>query len=290
MVTLRCIGAPVRRSLPQWLHSLGALLILIIGFGHAAGQERLSAEPVGVSSASHPIDPAIKMAAKSLEHIRANISDYTAILVKRNRVDGQLGEMTYAKVKIRNRRIDSSGASIPLSVYLDFLKPASAKGREVIWVEGRNDGKILAHESGLKNLITVKLDPTGYLAMRGQRYPIWEIGIENLTAKLLETANRDRQHGECEIKFFKNAKVGEELCDMLEVVHPVKRDHFDFYRARVYFSQKHGVPIRYASWSWPRQANGEPVLEEEYTYLNLQTNVGLTDKDFDTSNPDYRFW
>ena len=34
---------------------------------------------------------------------------------------------------------------------MKFLKPESAKGREAIWVEGRNNGKIAAHEAGLKN-------------------------------------------------------------------------------------------------------------------------------------------
>jgi hypothetical protein len=255
----------------------------------AFGQVGVVAEPVTHLSA-HPLDPAIEIASGSLQHMRENIRDYTAILVKRNRVNGKLGELTYAAVKIRNGRSDGGQSRIPLSVYLSFLKPESAKGREVIWVDGRNDGKLLAHEAGLKNLATVKLEPTGYLAMRGQRYPITEIGIENLTVKILQTASRDRQYAECQVQFYKNAKIGDDICDMFEVIHPVKRDHFDFYRARVYFSQKHQIPIRYASWSWPSEAGGEPVLEEEYTYLQFKPNVGLTDRDFDTDNPAYRFW
>ena len=49
------------------------------------------------------------------------------------------------------------------------------------------------------------------------------------------------------------------------------------------------MPIRYESWSWPTTADGPPVLEEEYTYLRVATNVGLTDIDFDISNPAYNF-
>jgi hypothetical protein len=272
--------------------SSGSLLGLFMSLSIALpvwGQAGIPADSVSHSKA-HPLDPAIDFTRSSLQHMRENIGDYTAILVKRNRVNDKLGDLTYAAVKIRNRRTEAPGNQIPLSVYLSFLKPESVKGREVIWVEGRNEGKLLAHEAGLKNLATVKLDPTGYLAMRGQRYPITEIGIENLTAKILETASRDRQHAECQVQFYKNAKIGDDMCDMFEVVHPVQREHFDFYRARVYFSQKHGVPIRYASWSWPTQPGGEPVLEEEYTYLQLKPNVGLTDRDFDTDNPAYRFW
>jgi hypothetical protein len=127
------------------------------------------------------------------------------------------------------------------------------------------------------------------MAMKGQRRPITDIGIENLVVKMIESAQSDRKHGECEVQFYNKAKVRDRLCTMVEVVHPVKRDHFDYYRARVYFDDELGVPIRYASWSWPLQPGGEPVLEEEYMYLNVQVNVGLTDKDFDIANTAYRF-
>ena len=30
-------------------------------------------------------------------------------------------------------------------------------------------------------------------------------------------------------------------------------------------------------------------LLEEYTYTNIKINVGLTDADFDTKNPNYKF-
>ena len=48
--------------------------------------------------------------------------------------------------------------------------------------------------------------------------------------------------------------------------------------------------IRYASWSWPTEPGGQPVLEEEYTYSDIKVNVGLTDLDFDPNNPDYSYW
>jgi hypothetical protein len=39
----------------------------------------------------------------------------------------------------------------------------------------------------------------------------------------------------------------------------------------------------------PKRSGGEPELHEEYTYLNVKTNVGLKDIDFDVSNPKYNF-
>lgn len=238
---------------------------------------------------AHPLEPALEMAHDSLGHIRANIQDYTAVLVKRLRIDGELNDHDFLFVKIRNRKTENGQVTTPTGVYLRFLKPDSVKGREVIWVEGKNEGKLIVHEAGLKNLLRVSLDPNGPLAMRRQRYPITEIGLERLVEKLIETGNRDRKHGECEVQIIDNAKVKDRVCTVVQVVHPVQRPHFDFCLARIFFDKDLKVPIRYTAWSWPVEKGGDPVLEEEYTYTNLKVNVGLTEGDFDPNSPEYNF-
>jgi len=238
---------------------------------------------------SHPLDPALKMARDSLWHIQAEINDYTAVLIKRLRIHGQLQDYEFAFLKIRNRKKTNGHPTVPMAVYLNFLKPNSVKGREVIWVEGKNAGKLVAHETGYKNLFRVKLEPSGYIAMRRQRYPITEIGMQRLVEKLIETGERDRKFGECEVQIFRNAKVGDKVCTAIQVVHPIERPHFDFYRARVFFDNEHNIPIRYAAWSWPTVKGGDPVLKEEYNYTNIKLNVGLTESDFDPDNSEYNF-
>jgi hypothetical protein len=271
-----------------------AVVLLGVGVAVASASGQLqTAKPRAAASRSnttHPLEPALRRARSSLNHIQSNVQDYTARFVKRHRVDGELTDPTWANLKIRHRRMKGDKISVPTSVYLGFLKPASVKGREVIWVEGRYDGKLIAHETGLKNLMNVKLDPKGTIAMHGERYPITEIGMENLAMKLVEAASRDKKYGECLVRVHRNAKIGDHACDMFEVTHPVQRAHFDFYRTRVFFSKTLNMPIRYVSWSWPAKPDGEPVLEEEYTYLNVKVNVGLTDLDFDPDNPHYQFW
>jgi hypothetical protein len=49
------------------------------------------------------------------------------------------------------------------------------------------------------------------------------------------------------------------------------------------------IPVRYAAYNWPEQEGGQGVLIEEYTFRNIQLNVGLTDADFDFHNPHYGF-
>ena len=53
---------------------------------------------------------------------------------------------------------------------------------------------------------TVSLRPDGSWPCAGQRYPITEIGIVNLTQRLIEVAEQDSKYGECEVKFFKGAR------------------------------------------------------------------------------------
>lgn len=237
----------------------------------------------------HPLDPAIEAAEEVLKHIRENVVDYTATMIKRERINDELQEHQFIFLKVRNHKEQNGEVTTPLSAYLKFLKPDWLKGREVIWVEGQNDGKLIAHETGFKNLFKLKLDPDGLIAMIGQRYPITNIGIEKLVEELIKRGERDRKHGKSIVNFYKDSKVDKRLCRMIEVIHPDPSEQFDFYRARICIDNELNVPIYYAAWSWPEERGGDPVLLEEYTYRDLKLNVGLTDADFDPDNPEYDY-
>ncbi|MCL4194107.1 MAG: DUF1571 domain-containing protein [Thermoguttaceae bacterium] len=286
---------PVLTGLRVLRWFIPAAAIMVAGLlGPASAQEAAPAAYLAPlpspSPQPHPLDPALAVANQSLQHIQANIRDYTAILSKRLRVDGALGENQDALVKIRNRRVENGRLAIPFSVYVKFLRPDAVKGREVIWVEGRNDGKMVAHEAGLKNLFRAYLDPNGSIAMRGQHYPITEIGLENLVKKVIEKGELDRQRGECQVLFYPQATVNRRPCRMFEIIHPVPRPYFEFHRVQVFFDDELNTIVRYASWTWPRVPGGEPILQEEYTYSDIKVNVGLTEKDFDPDNDEYNFW
>lgn len=238
----------------------------------------------------HSLDPAIQLAHQSLEVIGTSVHDYTAKLVKRERIGMELGEYEFMYLKIRNRKIKNGNPVVPFSVYLAFLKPATVKGREVIYVENQNQGRVIAHEGGMKRMLgTHALDPNGWMAMQGQRYPITDIGIENLVNKLIERGERDKRHGECGVRFMEGATVSERACTVIEVTHPEQVGPYDFHIAHIFLDNEYKMPVRYAAYSWPRAAGGEPELLEEYTYQDIKFNVGLTDSDFDPNNPQYGF-
>lgn len=280
---MKCFSKSVHATMPRcFVMGLSVACTLISSAWLCFAEDRPVAD-------KHPLDPAMQLAREKLEYLKANVQDYTCTIVKRERVKGELGEYQKMAAKIRHRRAANGKVESSFAVYLKFLSPPSTAGREVIWVEGENNGNLIVHEAGLLNIKRLSLDPKGALAMMGQRYPISEIGMQNLAEQLIKKGERDRRHGECEVQFYKNAMVDKRPCLMIQVVHPVKRDHFDFYKAQIFIDEKLNVPIRYAAWTWPESPGGEPVLEEEYTYLDVELNVGLTKKSFDPDNPDYNY-
>ncbi len=252
---------------------------------HSTASESGAESPV-----THPLDPVLKLARKALAHIEENVDDYTGKLIKRERIKGTLGGEVQLEFKIQTKRKASEGRTArPLSAYLKFTEPWSARGREVIWIEGRNENKLFAHEGGFKNLMRVQLEPTSMLAMLDNKYPITEIGLTKLVEKLIEKGERDREVGPCEVQIIEGQTVGDRTCRLIQVTHPEPNAKFDFHIAQIFIDTERMIPLRYAAFMWPKKAGEEPPLEEEYTYLDVKLNVGLTDADFDPENPDYKF-
>ena len=232
-------------------------------------------------SGEHPLMPVLRWAYSGIGNVE-KIQDYSATVAKRERIGGKVGDYEYMFVKLRQA---------PFSVYMYFLGPADLKGQEVLFIEGQNNGNMLAHGVGLKNSVfgTVKIKPDGPIAMRNQRYPLTELGILNLTQRLVEVGEQDVKYGECEVKFYEGAKINNRVCTCIEVIHPVPRRNFLYHLARIFVDKELNLPIRYESYDWPGEDGGPPELLEEYTYLNLKLNNGFTDADFDAKNPNYKF-
>jgi hypothetical protein len=242
---------------------------------------RALTDPAVVKPGEHPLMPALRWAKTGVENIR-KIQDYSATLVKRERIGNDLGEHEYMFIKVRHQ---------PFSVYMYFLAPEAKKAQECIYVEGKNGGNMWGHANGVRNKLlgTLSLKPTGPIAMAGNRYPITQLGLLKLTERLIEVAEQDVKFGECEVKVLPGAKINDRICTCIQVVHPVPRQNFIFNMARIFVDDELNVPVRYEAYDWPKEAGGQPLLTEEYTYLNLKINNGFTDADFDIKNPNYQF-
>jgi len=171
----------------------------------------------------------------------------------------------------------------PFSVYMLFKQPFA--GREVLYVAGQNDNKLVALDVGAKRFLgKLSLDPNGALAMKGQKHPITSVGIRNLCGKLLKVSESELKFGESEVTISPST-IDSRKTTLVQIIHPSPRKEFKNYVARIFFDDEHRIPIHYDAYSWPEQAGGKPQLEESYTYQNLQLNNNFTAIDFDPNNP-----
>ncbi len=209
-----------------------------------------------------------------------HVQDYTCIFIKRERIDGRLTGQHVMTMKARTS---------PVSLYFKFQKPN--RGREAIYVAGRHGGRVLAHDVGIGKLLagTMKLDPRGSMAMEDNRHPITEAGIGALIDTVAQHWAVELTPKESVMTFHPNMQIGGHPCTMIESVHPRWHPSFLFHMVRLYIDHEHGLPIRFEAYDWPRHAGAAPELVEEYTYLNVRTNVGLRDADFDPANSQYSF-
>ena len=72
----------------------------------------------------------------------------------------------------------------------------------------------------------------------------------------------------------------------IRVVHPDRGAGLTFHKASLYVDDALHIPIRLVVHDWPRHKGDEPPLLEEYTYVKVRLNVGLTDADFSPSKLD----
>lgn len=223
------------------------------------------------------------LAKRAIAECRANyqrVQDYTCTFLKRERIDGRLTPQNVMMMKARTQ---------PLSFYMKFQTPHA--GREAIYITGRNGGRALVHDVGLGKLIagTLALDPRGGRAMEDCRHPITEAGIGHLIDQIARRWEAEMKPGETRVVIQPRVLVNKRPSTMIESTHPQRHPSYLFYQVKVYIDHEIGLPIRFEAYDWPRRPGGVPELVEEYTFLNLRLNVGLSDPDFDTSNPSYSF-
>jgi hypothetical protein len=222
----------------------------------------------------HPLAPVVRTLKATQDEIDRNVRDYSCTLVKQERVDGDLGDKQFILLKVMHQ---------PFSVYMSFLKPYA--GREVVYVDGQNSGKLVVLEAGMKRMLgKMNLDPQGSLAMSGQKHPITDVGFRNLTAKLSKMWEGEMKFAECNVTTDADTHIQNRSTTMIQIVHPVPRQDFRFHYARLFLDNELKVPVHFDAYMWPEKEGAEPLLDESYTYTNLKLNNGYTAREFDAAN------
>jgi len=233
----------------------------------------------------HPLEPWIQYASSRYDYARQHVRDHTCVLIKRERMGSALSDYQYLIAKSRYQQSQDERIMVPLSIYLHYFGPAKLKGRKVIYVAGQNENKILVRNGGRRfSFVKVKIDLNSPAALRESHYPITELGIDNVIKRLLQKAKQDMaadpQGENTNVEYFRDAKINKRSCLRVRVIHPQRQDGLSFHRAEIYVDDLLQMPIRIEAYDWPKNADQDPPLIEEFTYTNLKLNVGLKSADF----------
>lgn len=233
--------------------------------------ERLEGEP-----AKRLLLSFLATAADRLERV----GSYTAVLLKRERLNGTLAAEETMEIKVRHQ---------PFSVYLKYR--GRKEGREVIYADGKNENKLIAHAGDWTSRLVprLSLEPTGTLAMVDNRHPITEIGLAHLTGQLLAACRRDLKDPDVSTALDRFVEEGRAWLRSVQV-YPRRTPERPLARVEVCYDPESGLPLRFSGDEWPEPGEAEDRrLGESYRYDKLRLDTGLSDQDFDPDNPAYAF-
>jgi hypothetical protein len=147
----------------------------------------------------------LRQASVSLDRTES----YTAVFHKQERVKGWLKteEIVYLKFKK------------PFKVYMKWIEDPG-KGREILYVDGWNDNRILVRDPGFLGVVIMNLRPQGPLAMKGSRHPITEAGLEHLVKMFGDNIRKGLRSKELECRRGTEGMVYGRKTQSLELVFP----------------------------------------------------------------------
>ncbi|MCA9087828.1 MAG: DUF1571 domain-containing protein [Planctomycetaceae bacterium] len=210
--------------------------------------------------------------------------DYSAVMTKQERIGGSLGDSQTIELKVRHDAF---------SAYMKWL--TGDAGRQLIYVEGQNDGHLLVQPGGIKGRLTgvLSLEPTGALAMAECRYPVTKVGLVALAETVLENQLGDVKRGtgfRCELR--DDQAFNGRPCFLFIVEYDSEKVNSVYRKSVLYIDKELSLPICVRNYTWgvdvdPERMDDE-TLVELYAYTDIQTRRGFSDIDFDPENPEYK--
>ena len=238
------------------------------------GRRRLFSEmPIAATEAilNHTEDWILIETGKKMHNL---IKDYTCILYKQERLGKKLQGVEKILLKYREK---------PKSMYMKWLD-GPWTGRELVYNEALlGAGRVRVRESGFLGLIPVTLPSDSEIAKRGSNHPCTEIGMKYLLFMIENDYRKGIAKGELVRKNYGMVEVdGRQVFKEESILPKDSSKGYYCYRMMHYIDFMRSLEIKAEIYRWDDQ------LYESYLYTQIKLNTGLTDRDFDPKNPDYR--
>jgi hypothetical protein len=215
------------------------------------------------------------------------VKDYSAQLDKQELVRGELLDEQSMLIKCRQK---------PFSVYLQWTE--GDVGREVIYIDGKNQGKMVAHDGGWKIRIPAfNLSPDGILAMRDARYPVTDAGFAFLIDRMLEVHATDlltSNFSSCQLD--SNQEFDGRPGLTFTTLYKSIADSPIYRKSLTFIDREWNIPLHSEHFEWPAKDTHSTEAEldhdtliERYSFRDISINPDFSDGVFDRSNQDYHF-
>lgn len=252
----------------KWYLGLVGVLGLMLG----SGATTVAQAPPAPAAPLTPVEQASRLIAEARQSYQT-VQDYTCTFIKRERVGNEMRPENVIVMRVRTQ---------PFSVYFRWAAPKAIEGQEACFVAGRNNNMMRAHPIGILGVVGwVSVDPRDARAMKDNRHAISEAGIGNLIERISTGWEKDKGINQAQLQIA-DFEYNKRPCTRVEVSHPgTPPGSFYAYRCVVYWDKETHLPIRYEAYDWPHQGgNPDGELLENYNYVNLRLNVGLSDAVF----------
>ncbi len=201
----------------------------------------------------------------------AKVKDYTCVMHKRERIKGKVQPYHDMFTKFRK----------PMDIYMKWVG-GPYTGREVMYRPGHYDNKLVAHDAGIKGIITVKLDPNGSLARADSNHSIEETDLGHTVQTIYNNLSRGLENNDIKLKFLGLQKIGKMDVYVVESWMTKGKGYYSYHSINAH-DVTTGLPMKSVNYD----ENDE--LFESFEWREFKPNVGLTDEDFNIENPDYNF-
>jgi hypothetical protein len=223
--------------------------------------------PPGVVETASPEGPRLDGMGLVAEMLRrwAEVRDYTSHV----RSEEWLGSSAEPSVQEFVERVRLK----PLSIHLRFTVGTDAR-REVVWVEGRNDGKMLIHPNpfpliGFSRIL--RMAPDNPLAKARSNYDIRDAGVQGVMVGLVKAF---RENSVARWDYLGKVDFDGRSVWRLEGADPDNRPPVPTYMT-MYVDPANFLPVYF----FGRNAEGRPMTRA--ASRDAQINIGLTDDHYD---------
>jgi outer membrane lipoprotein-sorting protein len=227
---------------------------------------------LGAAASAPPEDPTALLLR--MEAAYAAVGDYTARFIRQERIGSDLRPREEALLKFQR----------PGRIYLRWLD-GPRRGRQLLFVPGRDGARVLVHEPGLlSGRFTVLMAPDSPRILRESRHPVTDVGFGPLIDLILGSVRRGLERREIEI--IDHGTVPDSGGRERRLTLVLRRDPARGYychRAVVTIDRRLGLPVGVTVFDWADRTVAV------YEYRDVRLNPGLGPADFDPASPEYAF-